>query len=721
MKEAHLAELKKLTNPEAIKAKLFELLNHSDPQYRMTYEEFVEIYSNKTTLKITREIISTIAFAYAYDESKSLPQDYQYSFEIFLYLTSLQDEWGICGYYMCGLYYFEGKGCNLDHDKAYTFLTKFFSFDLADDFKDYARFEYGVLLLKNEKFKEAKEILLQVSSENSNKKQANELVEVIPYQHTPDVKAQHYLYKLGCYFTTYARDIKKDLERKRLWRNQALGCFFKIIDSRFITQTYDEIKIIYREMLDELYPKVTDIALSKPLKKLNLNAGEANSRVSEALPLSKDGWVKNLDEGLLDAYDSTELLQRVKELEKAVEAFDEYQKTLKKIEYQHKVAKEQGYNIAEILQIESAKKQHEMARIQLLGKKDTALKEIDEIQFAATRRELRRQYYAQRRFFNPKRCKKLQTKSIATELLRDRLTPGATLKSQNLAGVPTRRLVTAERSALEVSKQVIALPKKENRNELGWMKSKEEREKIMLGNTSITYYHQKNLLPNHLGNFWMDTGKGDGTYNEIIRILHSLTGSTNDKPNVKHEKEIASLMLEYAKTGNPVTLAQLQSIKKEVSDEELDQINRIFYLVFVKEIARRMCTKEDTYDLPIALLQARAVRLITAGHLTLNDVFRFDAPYGVVTGENVYNNHNFDILVKMRRVNRLYNEKILQVKHDKTINAYRQTHPKGTVIASHQLLHRELKETYGGDSDTDNESDGYHSDDEKFCQINYGF
>lgn len=92
----------------------------------------------------------------------------------------------------------------------------------------------------------------------------------------------------------------------------------------------------------------------------------------------------------------------------------------------------------------------------------------------------------------------------------------------------------------------------------------------------------------------------------------------------------------------------------------------------------------------------------------MQDVFSQDAPFGVFTGTNIGENIA-RVRGKIKEIDRLYIEFCLKptVETSKQVTFFR-THKKGEFVTTRQQLHADLREGYGGDSDTDGE--GYDSD-----------
>lgn len=458
---------------------------------------------------------------------------------------------------------------------------------------------------------------------------------------------------------------------------------------------------ILQNFLNSLYPLAGNISQSLPVKK-------------DHIPVTrkKKGWDFDIGGTGLDGYDHRLLAEEIVNLEKAHSEYEHYKRRHKELEKQLKEAQEEGY-------ISSARErisnEFSANRVKKVDAK-TALKEaeqkLDAIQFAARRKEMEREYKVQRRFFAPTRNRNPQTKAIAQQLQSNRLMTEDP-QSLQLTQIPARRVITAERSTIESSLYSMGLSKFSSRDQLGWIDQRSET--VMLGETAVQYYQNPGDYPNHLGNYFLTIpGMRNGDYDEILPFMHKVAQTTKDHTHKENEIKLAKLLLGYAQSGMSITTEQLKAININLTDEDCRRFNNICYHVMVKEIARRMPCSDPKYDFPSAIVQARAIKLIESGFLTLEDVFDANAPYGVVTGKKLYNNHDLLVVLKINRVNRLYNEKIYGVQHAVPLTPYLEEHPKGQFIASQKLLRKELQEAYGAAEDSDGE--GYSSDDESINQ-----
>ncbi|MHA7840332.1 MAG: hypothetical protein ACX932_00470 [Gammaproteobacteria bacterium] len=347
--------------------------------------------------------------------------------------------------------------------------------------------------------------------------------------------------------------------------------------------------------------------------------------------------------------------------------------------------------------------------------------------------ENKRQCQSIQHFFSSRRTTEGSTFHVATELQANRsANKGATLKIIDVTGIPTRRLITAELSTIETNfdflgrnydvnkllkniSWTIDYTDYKRRNGKQYKKHYGHLETVNLGGSVIQYRHRIDAHQNQIGDYVMINL---GTCEHIFKKLYDLTliSIKKNKKSVKKkdkekEKKLAQWMLRYAKNGTPVTLNELRELKITASQKQLNDLHHIFYHCFVKEVVRWMNPLDTANELPFAIAQARAIKLIAEGHLSLQDVFKQNVPYGIFNG--TYNGINIrPVERKIKAINKLYFKKILQY-HDKDdttdkVEQFREQQSQAPVIATRSQLHNELSAFYGGGDDTDDE--GYDSD-----------
>lgn len=442
------------------------------------------------------------------------------------------------------------------------------------------------------------------------------------------------------------------------------------------------------------------------------------------------GWITISDS--LDGFDSNECdelktaKQKIVSLEKKI---SDALETIGEISEQLKYKTSNQY-LAELIKTVKAKQSELSQQSEQLTERKTTLEDQYKLYMDTEKRTLHRQYQTELRFFDPSRTCQEKTLLVAKELMTTRIATQATNKSIDVSQIPVRRLITAERSTIEVPLEALKLY--ENADYRGYIENNgstvnPDRTKkgqgysgtytqeygfdeiITLGQSTIKYRQRVNPHRNHLGDFYMlDLGK----YEKINDKLNQITGTTDDTVVTKNEQELAKLMLDFCHGGKPITLEKLKKIYKKADDSNVHDINRIFYHCFVKEIASWMLPRDKSHQLPLATAQARALQLIVKGYLTIGEVFSQDAQYGVFTGSNIGENPN-KLREKIILINRLYDKAMLEMHTDNAAQSVQffKKHPDGKTLPTRKELHQELRDTFGGESDTDGE--GYESDNEK--------
>jgi len=270
---------------------------------------------------------------------------------------------------------------------------------------------------------------------------------------------------------------------------------------------------------------------------------------------------------------------------------------------------------------------------------------------------LQKQNKAQEKFFNVHRSHNGTTKQLLSAFLWNRTCSAKNTVKVCAEEIPARRLITADAGAvgtqlekltLATQKQIVSREEIINKlhfNNAGGMNW--NREKVVKSQVEINYQYSPSA--GNLGNFMMN-GLGEyglGKDNAILELINTLTAGEKQK-----EMTLATLILDSGKRGksiSEITLKQMGfslSTKKAQNKVRVERLNRLVYLVSVKEISRRMNQGVNPRkltsieDLPFALAYYRGLRLVAEGHLSMKDIFDKDAKYGPQTGESITNERN---------------------------------------------------------------------------------
>lgn len=336
------------------------------------------------------------------------------------------------------------------------------------------------------------------------------------------------------------------------------------------------------------------------------------------------------------------------------------------------------------------------------------------------KKQHRRQVQTEKHFFASERNHNIKVQEIATHLLHQRQRDKQEEASELLVtSIPVRRLIAAELAVIRASLKVMGTQPGYNSAAFPWTVGRKKsgqghngpyeqlyglNESVKCGSAIITYHHRIDPHENHVGNFFM---KNLGSYSEIYKRLCYFITDNKNQVVVEKEKQLAELMLRYVKTGTPVTIEELQQLQPKADLSDVKSIMKIFYHCFVKEPASWMIPREEDHEIPLATLQLRAVRLIAGGYLQIKDVFGQNSEHGVFTGEDIGSDIP-KLLEKMQRINALYVKKFILSKGGDLALKFMQEHPKANPVETRALLHEELVENFGGESDTDD--GGYDSD-----------
>ncbi len=230
-------------------------------------------------------------------------------------------------------------------------------------------------------------------------------------------------------------------------------------------------------------------------------------------------------------------------------------------------------------------------------------------------------------------------------------------------------------------------------------------------NKMVAKYQEKPSL-NNVSNFIL---KGIGSYGkDILPFINTLTAK-----DPEYEMVLAKLLLKFSATKKVPTFAMLEKYDLELPGSmtakrnSIIKFNKMALLIVVKEVSRRRHHGPDIPDYPFGIAIAKALLLLSDGHLRMEQVFDADAKYGVFTGTKIMDTNNLRALKgKFNRVFDLYDRKYSTITCNKEFLG---AHPGAKIISTREVNHQISLAVYGGLSDSDNET--YESSDEETCSL----
>lgn len=343
--------------------------------------------------------------------------------------------------------------------------------------------------------------------------------------------------------------------------------------------------------------------------------------------------------------------------------------------------------------------------------------------------EIQRQIQTELRFFNPARTKNPIAREISRQIQKNRIVYlPSKVQSVQIGDMPTRMLITAEAATIKSSLDYLNIDCKFIESSRQWYFQYNfwhnrgndragippctgrygNHEKVSLGLSDYSYQQRTNPHYNHRGDFIgldLEHYGDENSPTSIYGFLNKLLCAEDESRRENNERKLAHYMLKFARHGEQLHLRQLKKINSKATSNDVTQMNKLFYHVFVKEVARWSFPLQNQTQAPFALANLRAVKLIADGHLKITDVFKQNAPFGVFAGKKI--KENFSTLIeKIKKINILYCEKYIQPnpkRHDK-----RESGEQIYYLSKRSELHSELQEFCGGENDSD--GDGYDSE-----------
>jgi hypothetical protein len=226
-----------------------------------------------------------------------------------------------------------------------------------------------------------------------------------------------------------------------------------------------------------------------------------------------------------------------------------------------------------------------------------------------------------------------------------------------------------------------------------------------------------NILVNGVGEYGV--GENGGRTLNVLEIFNRLTGGDSEK-----ERRLAQLLIQY-KGGDGRALNEQSLLDAELDLPQsipkrrllINQFQRAAYLVCFLEVIRRnnqgyrtsaaAAEPQKVIELPFGFAVACILKLIKDGYLKLADAFSPDSLYGVFTGKGVMNEN---ITRTINRFSELFSLFVKQYAHQIEAVSDYDVAAKGPVFCDDfqvaftpEYLHQMLRETDGGEDESDNE------------------
>lgn len=329
-------------------------------------------------------------------------------------------------------------------------------------------------------------------------------------------------------------------------------------------------------------------------------------------------------------------------------------------------------------------------------------------------RKVFRRHAAETHFFNPKRSKKSKELVALTAKLIDQRyrTDDVNPNPVNLKGISSRLYITAERAFQEAA---IALTGQQT-PKLGiptarvrpWSFGRGGTgygpvERYQIGETTVTAEHRTSPKRERLGDSYLPQ---HGTYSGVIYpFLFKLA-----EDNIEKEKQLANYMIRYGKKHQSVSLEELQVVYTEASNSDVDNFNRICFLIMDKEQAQWHSATDKRFHIGMSVAQARCLLMIKAGFINFEEAFKNNTLFGIYSNTGLIDNPG-KVALSCKNIDDLYLT-YLQNKHAQDHFKFLKSHITNSsppvCVMTREQSHLDLKEVYGGDADTDNE--GYDTD-----------
>lgn len=337
-------------------------------------------------------------------------------------------------------------------------------------------------------------------------------------------------------------------------------------------------------------------------------------------------------------------------------------------------------------------------------------------------RKIFRRHMAETRFFEPRRSHTMnKIAGLTKEIIEQRFkVEGYNETPIDLTGKSTRMLISAEKLFQDA---VLALNSDKGDPKLGIPKRYGKPWKALSGNYGTTWYGPIELYMAGKTEFCSEHRTkprskqrlGDSFFRQLgsyeKSIYPFLCKLTNNEP--KKEKKLASFMIRFGQTHKPVTLEKLKAVYNDAEKYDVDRFNQICFMIMEKEQAQWLSATDKAYQLGITVAQARCIIMIRDGFISFKEAFESDesqALFSIYSHKNIID-YPSCVEKSCKYIDDLY-LKYLQTQHVGDHMHFFKKHIEEKVppvcVLTREQAHRDLKEVYGGGSDTDD--DGYDTD-----------
>lgn len=236
------------------------------------------------------------------------------------------------------------------------------------------------------------------------------------------------------------------------------------------------------------------------------------------------------------------------------------------------------------------------------------------------------------------------------------------------------------------------------------------------GNKEIEIKEQFHPVAGHLANMRTSgVGRyGDGFSGKIRNILTVVNELTRESP--EKEKALALLLLRYKRgDGSALGITALKNAginlpnDRASRDTLVAQFNKAAFLVCFQEVYRR---KNQGYrirgeeikkvvELPFGLAVGCVLKLLADGHLRFGEVLSENSKYGVFTGVGVMSDNIGETIQKFNKLFSFFVRKYAMEEY--SVYEYSERMESFNVAFTPQYFHTVLRQTDGGEADSDND------------------